>query len=195
MKKSLTMIAMILALGGCAAKGPKASASAAPAPAAAPARPTPSEAPAPPAVAVDPNLPLSSQVELLRSDLRLMKKEIVAQAMGLSEPEAAAFWPVYNDYQTARSKIFDRRVEVIKLYAETYASMTAADATKITNTNFALDEAVRKLQESTFKRLSKATSAQTAARWVQIDRQLEAILTLQVSQNLPLMPRPVAKVN
>jgi len=200
MKRLVAMTVAILALAACATKGAKESAAAAPAPPAAaapappaaPTRSTPSEAPRqPPLIALDPSLPVSSQIELLRSDVRLRKKEIVAQAMQLTEPEAAAFWPIYNDYQSARAKIFDRRLEIVKTYAASYDDMTVAGATKITNLNFALDDAIRQLQETTFKRLSKATSAQTAARWVQIDRQLEALLTLQISQNLPLMPKPV----
>lgn len=190
MKKLLTILAAAWTVAACASQGqqaptpPPVPQAAAPAPAPAP--------PGPPVMVLDPSLPVSSQVELLRSDIRLMKKEIVAQAMDLTEAEAAAFWPVYNDYQAARARIFDRRLEMVRAYAASFSEMTDAEATRITHAEFLLDSDILKLQQATFQKLTKATSAQTAARWVQIDRQLEALFTLQIAQHLPLMPRPVA---
>ena len=41
--------------------------------------------------------------ELLRSDVRTAKVEILTEALDLSDAEAAAFWPVYREYETELS--------------------------------------------------------------------------------------------
>ena len=43
-------------------------------------------------------------VDLLRTDVRAQKADIVAKTMNLDATQAAAFWPVYKQYETERAR-------------------------------------------------------------------------------------------
>ena len=49
-------------------------------------------------------------LELLRKDVRSQKKQIIAENMELSDPEAEKFWPVYDRYAAELSRIYETKV-------------------------------------------------------------------------------------
>ena len=63
------------------------------------------------------NSTLDSDIQVLRSDLRAQKTQIISDNLKLSDPESKAFWPVYRDYETELSKLNDEKVSIIKDYA------------------------------------------------------------------------------
>ena len=70
-------------------------------------------------------------IDLLRSDVRQQKAEIMGSVMLLSAQDAAKFWPIYEDYDTQLTKLNDQRVENIKEYAQNYDDMTDAKADEL----------------------------------------------------------------
>src|SRR5262245_51175303 len=63
-------------------------------------------------------------IEQLRKDTRAEVADIIAGTMGFSADEAAKFWPLYKQYETARKAVGDEKVALIKDYAANYQSMT-----------------------------------------------------------------------
>src|SRR5262245_27148118 len=51
----------------------------------------------------------SQDLDLLRQDLRSMKKQLIAQNLKLSDVEATKFWPVYDKYTADLIKINDKK--------------------------------------------------------------------------------------
>lgn len=129
-------------------------------------------------------------LELLRADLRREKANVVAAGMELSAPEEAPFWRVYRDYETDVSRVGDGRFALLKEFAESYQAMTDEKAAELMQRAFALDRERVQLKERYFPRFAEATSARTAARFFQIEGQIEALLYLQLTADLPLFPRP-----
>src|SRR5205085_5441405 len=64
--------------------------------------------------ASDHDLNIDAYVQLLRSDLRNSKSQIVGQAMQLSADQSAAFWPIYKQFEADSTKVGDRTVALIK---------------------------------------------------------------------------------
>jgi hypothetical protein len=131
-------------------------------------------------------------LDLLRADLRREKAGVIDSGMELSETEAAPFWRVYRDYEADVARISDGRFGVLKEYAESFKAMTDAKAAEIMQRVFALDAERVGLKQRYFPRFAAATSPRTAARFFQIEGQLEALLYLQLTSDLPLFPRPGA---
>jgi len=50
-----------------------------------------------------------------------------------------------------------------------------------------LDDDIAKLRKTCYRKLKKALSAKTAARFVQLDRRINSLLELQVSSSIPLV--------
>ena len=69
-------------------------------------------------------------IELLRSDIRSTKKQIIADNMKLTGAQAEKFWPVYDAYAQETTKLGDARYALIKEYANHYEDMTDARSRK-----------------------------------------------------------------
>jgi len=126
-------------------------------------------------------------LELLRSDVRTAKVEILTEAMALSQPEADAFWPIFREYQTEQEGLGDRRVSLIKQYAEMYDNMSDESASELSREWFSIHDGQVKLRKKYFKRVEKATSTKVAIRFLQVEDQINKLIDLQISSELPLI--------
>ena len=133
---------------------------------------------------------VDSFVELLRSDFKTKKKEIITEAMKFSDQEAAAFWPVYRNYEFDLDKIGDARLALIKDYAQNYDTMTDAKAKTLTETAFKFQEQRLGVKKKYFKEFSKVLSPTTAAKFMQLDQQIQLLMDLQIASELPLVKKP-----
>jgi len=135
---------------------------------------------------------VDSFVELLRSDVNTQKKAIITEVMQFSEAEAAAFWPVYRNYEFELDKVGDARVALIKGYAENYETMTDAKAAELIDKAFKFQEERLKLRKKYFQEVSKILSPVKAAKWAQVENQITLLLDLQIASELPLVEMPAA---
>ena len=71
-----------------------------------------------PAVAAE-EASVEKYVELLRKDVQTEKVLILTEALDLPDAEAQKFWPVYRKYEAALAEIGDRRLMLIKKFADT----------------------------------------------------------------------------
>jgi hypothetical protein len=134
----------------------------------------------------------SNYLELLRADLRREKANVVAAGMDLAPSEETPFWRVYRDYEADVTRVADGRFALLREYAQSYGTMTDEKAAELMQRAIALDRERVALKERYFPRFAQATSARTAARFFQIEGQVEALLYLQLTADLPLFPRPGA---
>ncbi len=126
-------------------------------------------------------------IKLLQSDVRSAKKQIVAANMTLTDKEAEKFWPVYDAYTQEMSKLNDKRVALIKEYADNYNNMTDAQANSLMKQALDLDAQYVKLRQSWVPKFEKVISPKQTATFFQIDRRLALIINLQLASNIPLM--------
>src|SRR5262245_50541837 len=59
-----------------------------------------------------------SDFELMRSDIRTKKATMIADRMKFTDQEAAAFWPVYRQYETDLAAINDKKDSIMKDYMQ-----------------------------------------------------------------------------
>lgn len=130
---------------------------------------------------------LRTFVELARSDLRTQKTLIVAENIDFTADEAVEFWPIHREYDLALSQLLDRRNELILQYAGHYRSMTDDRARKLAEEVFDLEEKRTDLKRKFFKKFLKVVPALKAARFFQIENQINMALDLQVAAALPLI--------
>lgn len=138
------------------------------------------------AVAQD-NPTLESDIQVLRSDLRAQKTQIVSDQLKLSDSEAKAFWPIYRDYDVELSKLGDERIAIIKEYAKDYDTITDAQIQDLADRSFKLESKRIDLRQKYFKKISKAVSPKTAARFSQVDSRLDLLMNLQIADSIPMI--------
>jgi hypothetical protein len=128
-------------------------------------------------------LPLA--VEAAKAD----KKLLVAQNLGLTESEASGFWPVYDAYQRELEALDDRLAALIERYAKEYRAGTLTDPTaqELIEENLAVDEAEVAMRKEYLAKLTGVLPAKKAARYLQIENKLRAMLRHQLAGKVPLV--------
>ena len=130
---------------------------------------------------------LRAFIELARSDLRTGKGFVVAQNLPLTDEEAMEFWPLQREYDEEFNKLLDERLNGIIQFANDYDNMTNEKATSLAKTAFDLEEKRTDLKRKYFKKFCKVIPPIKAARFFQIDNQLNMAIDLRVAASLPLI--------
>jgi hypothetical protein len=132
----------------------------------------------------------ADNMEILRDKIKADKKLVVAANMELTEPEAKAFWPIYDDYQKDLEKTNERIGALLKSYATDYNDKTMTDdkAKKLIDESLAVDQDELKLRSSYVTRLSKVLPATKVARYLQIENKIRSVLRYELASVVPLVP-------
>jgi hypothetical protein len=130
---------------------------------------------------------MQSYEEVLRADLRAKHAEVIGKAMGLSGKEAEAFWPIFEDYQKDLKKLNDEKLNILKEYYRIYENLTEEKAYELAERVLDYEAGRVKLKRYYFKKFSKALSPKTAAKFFQVENQIQALVDLQIASELPLV--------
>ena len=131
----------------------------------------------------EPNM--DSAIEVARADMRAQRASIITNAMNFNDKEAAAFWPIYRQYEYERFKLDDGRVAVIKEYTKNYSTLTDGEAKGMAERMFEYDARISSLKKKYFKKFNKTLPGLTVAKFFQLDRRLDLLLDMNVESALP----------
>jgi len=126
-------------------------------------------------------------IELLRSDVRQQKSQIMGAVMQLDVEQAATFWPIYSEYDAELTKLNDERVANIQEYSRTYEQMTDAKADELIQHALNFHKQRSDLLAKYYARVKASLGAIQAARFLQIEDQLLMIIDLQIASSLPIV--------
>jgi hypothetical protein len=127
------------------------------------------------------------QVDLLRKDIRSIKKQLIAENLMLTDSEAMKFWQVYEQYSADMEKINDTRTAIIKDYAEEYGTLTDNQADNLIRRWLDTDIEQTKLRQQYVPIFRKVLPGKTAATFFQLDRRISTMIDLQITSQLPLV--------
>jgi hypothetical protein len=131
----------------------------------------------------------ADNMQILRDKIKADKKLLVAKNMELTESEAKAFWPVYEQYQKGLAGINQRIGKLIKSYAADYRANTVTDekANKLIAEYVAIEKAEAGLKESFVPKLSKVLPPKKVARYLQIENKIRAVVKDELAGEIPLV--------
>jgi hypothetical protein len=132
----------------------------------------------------------ADNMQILRDKIKADKKLVVASNMELTESEAKAFWPVYDQYQKDLGAINQRIAQMIKSYADAYnaKSMTDDGAKKLIAEFVAIEKAEAAMKESYVPKMSKVLPPKKVARYFQIENKIRALVKYELAGEIPLVP-------
>jgi len=125
--------------------------------------------------------------EMVRADFKADKVNYITEAMDLSDSESTKFWPVYREYDLKLSKIGDDTYMLVKDYAQNYGTVDNKKAEEIMNKLFDLKQKKLDLTKEYYKKFSKVLSPVAAAKFVQIENEIDNFISVQVNSQLPLI--------
>jgi hypothetical protein len=126
-------------------------------------------------------------IALLRKDIGSKKKQLIAANLKLTDAEATKFWPVYDQYTAELVKINNQKYAVIKEYANSFGSITDAQALDLVNRMLATDTDVAKLRVKYVPLFSAVLPGKKVATFYQIERRVQAMIDLQLTAQFPLV--------
>jgi hypothetical protein len=122
-------------------------------------------------------------IEKIRAD----KKLLVAENMQLTEAEAKAFWPVYDQYQDELFLLRSRTAKLIKDYTDAYDKMSNDAAKKLLDEFMTIEALGPKLRQAYLPKFRKALPETKVVRYYQIENKIQAALFYELAANIPLM--------
>ena len=131
----------------------------------------------------------ADNMQILRDKIRADKKLVVATNMELTESEAKAFWPVYEQYQKDLQKINQRIANLLQSYADDFRgkSLTDDKAKKLIDEALAIEQAEANLKSTYAPKLTKVLPVIKAVRYLQIENKIRAVVKYDIASGVPLV--------
>lgn len=126
-------------------------------------------------------------MQILREKLRSDKKLLVAANMELTEAEAKAFWPIYEEYQHELFLLRVRTARLIRDYAQAYRAMTDDKVKALLDELVAIKSLGPKLIESYLPKFRAILPDKKVARYYQIENKIQAVTDYELANEIPLV--------
>ena len=134
-----------------------------------------------------PELNKQAYADLLKLDIEANELNVVSEVLQLDDAEAQKFWPVFKEYDAELDSLDSTRYQLINDYVKNYTQMTDEKANELVTKSFELEGKRNDLNRKYYEKMKAATSAITAARFFQVENQIETLEKLQVQSMLPVM--------
>jgi ferritin len=129
----------------------------------------------------------ADEIELVRSIVQTGRKAVVAKNMKFSDAESEAFWPVYNEFETAMRAVNDRRVKVLTELAQDFETLTDEQAIDLLEQFFKFQQERVKVRKSFIKKFKKVLSGKQLTRFYQIDSKIDTMIDFDIARTVPLV--------
>lgn len=115
------------------------------------------------------------------------KRGFVEEQLALTTEQADRFWPIYESHQSALQRFNERRLEGILAYAHAYdaGNLDDATATALARAMLDLERDEARQMEHVFNKLRHAIPAVKAARYLQVENKLRAIVRFEQAARVP----------
>jgi hypothetical protein len=131
---------------------------------------------------------VAQSLELGREAVDKQKRIVVAGSLPLSDEEADAFWPLFDQFQKELKKIDQRSDRLIAEYSAQYATLAGARAKTMINEALQIEEDRIKLKRRWLKRMEHVLPPRLLARYFQIENKFQAVVAADLAQQIPLLP-------
>ena len=130
-----------------------------------------------------------TNMEILKQKIKADKKLVVAGNMDLNEAEAKQFWPLYDSYQKELEQLNQKLGKTITEYAEAFNKGPVPNDTakKLMSEVLNAEEQEVKLKRSYAEKVGKVLPAMKAARYIQIENKIRAVVKAELAQAIPLV--------
>ena len=131
----------------------------------------------------------ADNMDILRDKIKADKKLLIAENLGLTDAESKAFWPIYEEYQKELAGLNQRLGKMIQSYATEYNAKTMTDdkAKALMTEALSIEEAETALKKKYMDRLNGVIPATKAARYLQMENKIRAVIRFDMAASIPLV--------
>jgi hypothetical protein len=128
----------------------------------------------------------ADNMQIVLEKVRADKKLLVSENMQLTEVEAKAFWPVYEQYQDELFLLRSRTAKLIKDFSDAYEKMTNETAKKLMDEYITIETLGPKLRQAYLPKFRKVLPEVKVVRYYQIENKIQAALFYELAKSIPL---------
>jgi len=126
-------------------------------------------------------------LEIARDVLKTEKKAAIADVMQLSDSESQPFWDLYNEYQGKLYLVQNKRIAIIKDFANHYEDVSDEKADELWSGTLAYQQEILKLKKTYYKKFKKILPAGKAARFFQAENKIETMINAELALEIPMI--------
>ncbi len=122
---------------------------------------------------------------LLKSDLRLAKRELMGRNITFTEVgQAQLFWGIYNEHEKESNKIKFQQISLLNRYEKSSVAMSNSLANQLAKESFAIDKQKNKLLQKTYKQIASKLSPTQAIEFLQLEKKISTIMEMQIASGI-----------
>ncbi len=127
------------------------------------------------------------EIQMFQSLFGAEKKSFVEQFVKLRSPQKEAFWNLYDQYDAERKALGLVRLDVIRKYAESYATLNNLQTDELMKDIIALKAKNDKLILTYYKKIKKGVDSKTAAQFYQLEEYFLSAIRTAILEEIPLI--------
>lgn len=123
---------------------------------------------------------------IMKENFKAQKKQVIKEALKLSEEESTSFWPLYVEYN---EKMFEQEkilVDLVMENADQFDSLNDKDSERIWKKKMDNDAKMMKLEKKYFKKIIKVISGAKTLRYFQLENKIKSLNRAQMAVDIPL---------
>jgi hypothetical protein len=138
------------------------------------------------ATAVHAQSNIEENAAIMRAVQQKDAKTLIAENLKLTEPQARAFWPVYERYEAQRAKIDDRLDTVLQDYKLSCEQLCDEKAGQLLNEWMGARHDLEELRQSYIAEFGRVIPATKVLRLYQLESLRDAVIRVDRFKKVPL---------
>ncbi|HRI19504.1 MAG TPA: hypothetical protein PLA68_01060 [Panacibacter sp.] len=130
---------------------------------------------------------MKDDIDIIQSLYGKNKKDLVNEFMKLPETQAAAFWKIYDAYETERKELGKKKIQLINDYAANYETLTDEKADELAKASLKNNMGYEKLYSKYYGKIKKVTGAVNAAKFIQLETYIQTAIRSEVQDAIPFI--------
>jgi hypothetical protein len=111
---------------------------------------------------------------------------LIGGVLDLTDAEAKAFWPLYKEYGAKKGDIWNRRIDVIKIFLGSYSDMTPEMSRILLDQSFNLEKQMLELEMTYAEKFDDVLPPNKVTRLFQAENKLETTMMMEIAKDVPL---------
>ena len=111
---------------------------------------------------------------------------LIGGVLDLTDAEAKAFWPLYKEYGAKKGEIWNRRIDVIKIFLGSYSDMTPEMSRILLDQSFNLEKQMLELEMTYADKFDDILPPNKVTRLFQAENKLETTMMMEIAKDVPL---------
>jgi hypothetical protein len=111
---------------------------------------------------------------------------LIGVVLDLTDDEANVFWPLYEEYGAKKADLWNRRIDVIKIFLGSYADMSPEMSRILLDQSFNLEKQLLELEMEYAEKFDDVLPPNKVPRLFQAENKLETTMMMEIAKDVPL---------